>query len=152
MEYLYKGIKTNLDERFYIVYLYKRFVSKLYLNNFKFNMLSLSNLSNILYNLFNKKVIFNIINVKYLHMDNNLFIDAIARKLRDRQRRVLKVLRKAITLSKIPVIDPLLLIKAKKDANKTYEIEFKNLFHKDLRKNIKKNVFEHLKNTHIIGI
>jgi hypothetical protein len=152
VKYIYLGIKKNLEERFYMVYLYKKFVSKLYLNNFKFNILSLSNLSTIFYTIFNKKVIFNIINVKYLHMDNGLFINAIVRKLRDRQRRVLKVLRKAITLSKIPSIDPLLLIKAKKSQNKAFEIEFQNLFQKNVKKSIQMNVFEHLKNTHIIGI
>jgi hypothetical protein len=47
-------------------------------------------------------------------MDNSIFIDAIVRKLRDRNKRVLKVLRKALTLSKIPTLHPLLLINAKK--------------------------------------
>jgi hypothetical protein len=85
-------------------------------------------------------------------MDNSLFIDAIVRKLRDRQRKVLKVLRKAITLSKIPMIDPLLLIKAKKFETKPYNVQFKNIFERDIQKNVKISVFEHLKNTHIIGI
>jgi hypothetical protein len=113
IKYLYKGIKENLTERIYIVYLYQKYLSKLYINTFKFNIINISNLSQIISNLYNKKVIVNIINLKYLHMDNGLFIDAIVRKLRDRNKRVLKVLRKAITLSKIPSIHPLLLIKAK---------------------------------------
>jgi hypothetical protein len=114
IQYLYKGLRSNLEERIYLIYLYKTYTSKLYLNTFKFNKINLSYLSQILQNIYNKKIIIHITNVKYLHMDNSLFIDAIMRKLRDRNKRVLKVLRKAITLSKIPRIKPILLINANK--------------------------------------
>jgi len=114
MNYLYKGIRVNIEKRFYIVYLYQRYLSKLYFNTYKFNILNISNISKIISDIYNKKIIINIINVKYLHMDNGIFIDAVVRKLRDRNKRVLKVLRKALTLSKIPTLHPLLLINAKK--------------------------------------
>jgi hypothetical protein len=156
IKYLYKGIKENLTERIYIVYLYQKYLSKLYINTFKFNIINLSNLSQIISNIYNKKVIINIINVKYLHMDNGLFINAIVRKLRDRNKRVLKVLRKAITLSKIPFIHPLLLIKAKEWVQETFEFNYKNIMYRNIISNcmqtIKKNIFQSIKNIHIIGI
>ena len=61
-------------------------------------------------------------------MDNSLFIDAICRKLKDRNRKVLKVLRKAISLSNISKIDPLLLIKGrKKYVTSNNKFEYKDL-------------------------
>jgi hypothetical protein len=156
IKYLYKGIIVNIRERVYIVYLYQKYLSKLYFNTFKFNILNLSTLSKILYNIYNKKVIINIINIKYLHMDNGVFIDAIVRKLRDRNKRVLKVLRRAITLSKIPTITPILLINAKKWIQETLEFNSKNIIYKNIMnespKSIKKNIFHYIKNMHIIGI
>jgi len=156
IKYLYKGIKENITERIYIVYLYQKYLSKLYINTFKFNIINISNVSKIISNIYNKKVIVNIINVKYLHMDNGLFIDAIVRKLRDRNKRVLKVLRKAITLSKIPSIHPLLLIKANEWIQETLELNYKNIMYKNIISNcmqtIKKNIFQSIKNIHIIGI
>jgi Mitochondrial ribosomal protein (VAR1) len=158
--YLYKGIKVNIEKRFYIVYLYQKYLSKLYFNTYKFNMLNICNVSKIISDIYNKKVIINIINVKYLHMDNSVFIDAIVRKLRDRNKRVLKVLRKAITLSKIPTLHPLLLINAKKWVQETLEFNTKNIIYKNImykplktiQKNIQKNIFYSIKNIHIIGI
>jgi Mitochondrial ribosomal protein (VAR1) len=154
--YLYKGIKVNIEKRFYIVYLYQRYLSKLYFNTYKFNILNICKVSKIISGIYNKKVIINIINVKYLHMDNSVFIDAIVRKLRDRNKRVLKVLRKAITLSKIPTLHPLLLINAKKWVQETFEFNTNNIIYKNIMykplKTIQKNIFYSIKNTHIIGI
>jgi len=154
--YLYKGIKVNIEKRFYIVYLYQRYLSKLYFNTYKFNILNLCNVSKIISDIYNKKVIINIINIKYLHMDNSVFIDAIVRKLRDRNKRVLKILRKAVTLSKIPTLHPLLLINAKKWVQEAFEFNTKNIIYKNLMykplKTIKKNIFYSIKNIHIIGI
>jgi hypothetical protein len=84
-------------------------------------------------------------------MDNTLFIDAICRKLKDRNRKVLRVLRKAISLSSIPRIDPLLLIKGKKHSISNNKFEYKNIILNTV-KNINISIFNTMKNTHIIGI
>jgi len=146
----------------YSGYLSQIYVRKLYLNNFKFNFVNLTYLSNILQKIYNKKVIINITNVKYLHLDSSLLIDAIVRKLRDRNKRVLKVLRKALTLSIIPRIHPRLLIKTAKREKEIYEVKEINASgYKDIMcNNIKyksensrrNNIFLFLKNTHIIGM
>ena len=155
IKYLYIDIKANLEEKIYTLYLYKNYMSKLCLNTFKFKILNLSNLIQILSNIYNKKVIVNITNIKYLHMDNSLLVDAIIRKLRDRDKRVLKVLRKALSLSNIPRIQPLLLIKSNKWLKKPFDFNTENILYKNLIRSkefIQKNVFEHIKNIHIIGI
>lgn len=162
IKYIYKWLKLYNKKGIYTRYLSQIYVRKLYLNNFKFNFVNLTYLSNIIHNIYNKKVLINIINVKYLHLDSSLFIDAIVRKLRDRNKRVLKVLRKALTLSKIPRIHPRLLIKAEKWDKEIYEVKEMNPSnYKDIMCNNivykaansrRNNIFLYLKNTHIIGI
>ena len=147
--FLYNSLKINLRKELYFSFLYKYYISKLFINNFKFNVINLNNLNNILSKFYKKKINLNIISMKYLHLDNSLFIDAITRKLRDRNRKVLRVLRKALSLSKIPKIHPLLLLKGKKHINLIQNISYKNILK---NKNIKLNIFELMKNTHIMGI
>lgn len=66
-------------------------------------MLSIKNNLNKLYN--NNKIEVNIINLKYLHLDGNILALAIVRKLKSRNRRVLRVIRMALRLSKKPYIN-----------------------------------------------
>jgi len=58
---------------------------------------------NKLYN--NNKIEVNVINLKYLHLDANILALTVARKLKSRKRRVLKVIRMALRLSKKPYIN-----------------------------------------------
>jgi hypothetical protein len=55
--------------------------------------------------LYNNKVEINIINLKYLYLDGNILASAVVRKLKSRKRRVLKVIRMALRLSKKPYIN-----------------------------------------------
>ena len=66
-------------------------------------MLAIKNILNKLYN--NNKVEINIINLKYLYLDGNILALAVVRKLKSRKRRVLKVIRMALRLSKKPYIN-----------------------------------------------
>lgn len=100
-----------LSKKLIQTFFFRKFILSLYRNQFKFNVLKLIKIKHILVNLFNKHVILNIVNAKYLFVDNNILLEAIVRKLKNRKRRVLKVMRKAIALSKVGRIDPLLLIK-----------------------------------------
>src|SRR6266496_2320130 len=58
---------------------------------------------NKLYN--NNRIEINIINLKYLHLDGNILALAVVKKLKSRNRRVLKVIRMALRLSKKPYIN-----------------------------------------------
>lgn len=59
----------------------------------------------ILNKLYNNKIEINIINLKYLYLDGNILAMAVIRKLKNRKRRVLKVIRMALKLSKKPYIN-----------------------------------------------
>ena len=98
-------------------YLYKYNAVLLFINNFKFNINNIIGLNNILNKIYNKKVNLNIISLKYLFLDNSIITEAIVRKVNNRSRRILKVLRKAKDLAKKAKLHPLLLILKKKDNN-----------------------------------
>lgn len=157
---IYSLVSNNLKARYYKIFLYKNYLAKLYFNKSVFNFSNLLNLKKILYSLHKTEINISIVNLKYLHLDNNLFVDAITRKLKDRNKRVLRVLRNALILPKIPLIDNLLLINKKIfNINNVYNnlvtkaksnlIVFKAL--KGLRL-IRNSVYEGMKNTHIVGI
>jgi len=60
--------------------------------------------------IFDRKVKFDIVNLKYIHLNSDIFSNSIALKLKDRNNRLLKVLKKALTLVKLPPLN--LLIKS----------------------------------------
>ena len=43
-----------------------------------------------------------VLNLKYLHLNSNMFLESITLKLRKRKNRVLRVLRRALNLVKLP--------------------------------------------------
>lgn len=55
--------------------------------------------------LYNNKIEINIIKLKYLYLDGNILTLAVANKLKDRKRRVLRVIRMSLKLSKRPSIN-----------------------------------------------
>jgi hypothetical protein len=67
-----------------------------------FNIRNFLNIKNILNKLYDKKIEVNIVNLKYLYLDGNILALAIVKKLKNRKRRVLKVIRMALRLSKKP--------------------------------------------------
>jgi hypothetical protein len=73
-------------------------------NNYKHKSKNLLALNNIISNIYNKKVEFNIVNLKYLHLNSDIFSEAIVKKLKNRSNRLLKVLKRALKLVKLPSI------------------------------------------------
>ena len=51
-------------------------------------------LNSIIQKIYKKKVEFNIVNLKYLHLNSNIFSESITLKLRKRKNRLLKYFRK----------------------------------------------------------
>lgn len=76
----------------------------LYFNNNKFNDWFLIGIKSLLSNVYKKKVELNIVDLKYLHHNSDNFVNAVSIKLRNRNNRLLRVLKKAIGLVKIPLI------------------------------------------------
>jgi len=74
---------------------------------FKFNTLYLKlrnlGLMGLIEKLYNKKVLFNVIELKSIHLNSDVFSSAVALKLRDRKNKAVRILRKAILqMVKIP--------------------------------------------------
>jgi hypothetical protein len=63
-------------------------------------------MTNILNKLYGKKITINIINLKYIFMDNSLLIDGIVRKVRDRKKQILTVIRKVLAESRKCILSP----------------------------------------------
>lgn len=75
------------------------YLSKLYLNKFKFHTY-LPGLKNTLSKIYNKKIQLNLINLKYLQLNSDMFSEAISIKLRKRTKSLYKLLRKSFNLVK----------------------------------------------------
>lgn len=81
---------------------YKYYCSMLYFNSYIFNANNLLPLKDILKKIYNKKIEFNIINLKYLYLDSGILAQAISIKLKDRQKRILRILKLGLKLTKKP--------------------------------------------------
>ena len=74
-----------------------RYMTKLYINKFKYYNY-IPGIKSILNKIYDKKIQLNIINLKYLHMNSDLFTEAVSVKLKDRTRSFLRILRKSFKL------------------------------------------------------
>ena len=103
MKYFKNFIKKSYRKE--ILYLY--YVKMLSVNNNKFKNWFILGLKNIISSIYNKKVEFNFVNLKYLHLNSDIFSQSIAIKLRNRENRLLRVLKKALKLVKLPSVSKL---------------------------------------------
>jgi len=108
--YKYKNCNLNLIKTILKNYiktkknrllLKRNYIAYLYLSNYKFNYLNVINIRNLINKIYNKKIKINFINIKNIYMDNNIFINSIIRKLNDRKKRVLKIFKKALSITKV---------------------------------------------------
>ena len=95
----------NKSYRKEILYLY--YVKMLSLNHHKFKNWFILGLKRIISKIYHKKVEFNFVNLKYLHLNSDIFSQSIAIKLRNRENRLLRVLKKALKLVKLPSLNKL---------------------------------------------
>jgi hypothetical protein len=123
-KYYYRYLKKALRKE--LMYLY--YVKMLSINNNKFKNWFLLGLKKVISKIYNKKVIFNFVNLKYLHLNSDIFTETIATKLRNRQNRLLRVLKKALHLVKLPSSNNMISSSVHKE--KTYKTllnKYKNL-------------------------
>jgi len=95
----------NKSYRKEILYLY--YVKMLSLNNNKLKNWFILGLKRIISKIYHKKVEFNFVNLKYLHLNSDIFSESIAIKLKNRENRLLRVLKKALKLVKLPSLSKL---------------------------------------------
>lgn len=78
-------------------------------NESKFEKKYLLPLTNLVSKVYNKKVEFNLVNLKYLYLNSYIFSDTLVTKLRNRKNRLLRVLKTSLLMFKLPSIDRLAL-------------------------------------------
>jgi hypothetical protein len=154
-----KYILNNLKKIFYMnlkkVFMCKFYIGIIYLNNYKFNNNNLIELKNKLFNIYNKKININIVNLKYLYLENTIFLDAIMNKLNDRKMKALRVIRKGLSLAKIVKLHPL-FYRVREIKNKDIQISkikdrLNNLLFM-VNKDKYINVLSRLKNKQVSGV
>lgn len=97
-----KNLKTKVSKL--ITYLY--FNQLIMFNKFKFTYLFLNykgfGLINILSKIYGKKVEFNIVNLKSVHLNSDMLTESMAVKLSNRKNNLLVILKKALNITKLP--------------------------------------------------
>jgi len=133
----------------------RAYLANIYLNNNKFNYLNMINIKNIISNIYQKKVNFNITNIKYAYLENSIFVNNLTRKLNDRKKGILKILKKAFKLIKIADMDPIILLRKndkKQFRNNELSINKYINYINEYIHNKYKTIFNSIRNIHVIGI
>ena len=100
-------------ENMYKDFLYKTYIEKeinsiayyklqLSLNKSKFENKFLLKLKPLIAKFYNKEVEFNVVNLKTLSLNSDIFTEAISLKLKNRNNKLLRVLRSSLSLVKLP--------------------------------------------------
>jgi hypothetical protein len=108
---LYKNISKDFLKKTIITLLYKelilfrRFKLKLSLNKYKFEEKFLYKLSKLISNFYNKKVEFNLINMKSIVLNSDFFTKILSLKLKDRKVNIIKLMNIVLNKVKFPVVN-----------------------------------------------
>jgi hypothetical protein len=159
--YKYKSINNlylYMENKLLIInnklYLYNYYSTRLFINNFNFNTYSILKLKKILSKLFNKRILFNLTNLKYFHLNKNIMLDILSGKINNnRKQSVLRVIRKSLRFAKVTKLHYLLKIKNLKNLiknNINFVINDKILYLKE-NWEIIKEIFKKGANLHTIG-
>src|SRR6266536_1343392 len=84
-----------------------RFRYLLQFNNVKFTKLFMFELTRLVQSIYNKKVEFNIVNLKKMHLNSDIFTQAVSLKLRNRDNKLYRVLKSSLRKIKLPSINRL---------------------------------------------
>ena len=82
------------------LFLYYKYL--LWFNKSKFEKTYIYPLNKLIKNFYKKKIEFNIVNLKYLHLNSDILTESIAIKLKNRKNRLLKVLQFSLNKVKLP--------------------------------------------------
>jgi len=131
-----KHINSLILFKFYFYIKSMYIVINLFLDKYKFNMDNLLYIKNLLNNVYNNNIEFNIINLRYLNLDGNILAVCIAKKLKNRNIRVLRLIRMALKLSKKPYIHEYYTYYLNNDINNLLVKKGFNLFLKEMPLNL----------------
>lgn len=99
--YIIKARKYYLSGFFRLFYLLK-------FNKIKFTKEFISKLTSLVQKMYQKKVEFNIVNLKKMHLNSDIYTQAVSLKLRERDNRLYRVLKASLRKVKLPNFSRLL--------------------------------------------
>jgi len=73
-------------------------------NKLKFDSIIMSKLIDLIQQIYNKKVELNIVNLKKMHLNSDIYTQAVSLKLRNRDNKLYRVLKASLRKIKLPVI------------------------------------------------
>jgi hypothetical protein len=82
----------------------------LYFNKSKFENTSLFKLYNLISKIFKKEIKFNIVNLEYLHLNSDILSESIAIKLKNRNNKLLQILKTNLDMLNISHLDKLSVV------------------------------------------
>jgi hypothetical protein len=97
-----KFLKHNLNQELMLI---RRYKLKLSLNKYKFQELFLFKLSNIISRIYNKKVEFNIINLRSILFNSDIFTNVLTLKIRKKKTNVLKAMNSILNRTMLPKVN-----------------------------------------------
>jgi hypothetical protein len=81
---------------------FKRFNYLLMINNVKFEKPFIWELARLVKNIYNKEVAFNIVNLNKMHLNSDIYTQAVSLKLKNRDNKLFKVLTSSLSKVKLP--------------------------------------------------
>ena len=104
-KFLMRPQRNLVNKKLETQFLIFRFLSKIYFHRSKVNYLQLAPLRYLISKIYNKEVLFNIVNLKYLFLNSDIFSQPVAKKLMNRKIRLLKVFKFSMSVLKIPSLE-----------------------------------------------
>lgn len=122
--------QTNLVyKKLKIQFLILKYLNKIYFHRSKFSYLQLAPLRYLISKIYNKEILFNIINLKYLFLNSDVLSQPVALKMMKRKIKLLKAFKLSISLARLPRLRRMNTKKYKnKRVWKNYFIETLNNF------------------------
>ena len=94
---MYMAMVENLYKK-----TFKRFAYLLMINNVKFEKSFIRKLAYLVKSMYNKEVEFNIVNIYKMHLNSDIYTQAVSLKLRNRDNKLFKVLTRSLSKVKLP--------------------------------------------------
>ena len=99
---------VNKCIRLEVLYKYRKQI--ILLNEKKFEKSYLLPLTGLIENIYNKKVEFNLVNLKYLYLNSYIFSETLVTKIRKKKNRLLKVLKASLRMFSLAPLDKLSIL------------------------------------------
>ena len=96
-DYVYKTLRREI----FSIYLRQLIL----FNKSKFEENYLLPLTSLAKRIYNKEIVFNLVNLKYLYLNSYIFSETLVTKLRNRKNRLLRVLKTSLLMFKLPAMD-----------------------------------------------